>query len=50
VQWILFAIMGFTFILYILVTERRHAREDAEARRPRRRDRDAEAEDALLDA
>lgn len=50
VQWILFAIMGFAFILYVLVTERRHAREDAEARRPRRRDRDAEAEDALLDA
>jgi len=50
VQWILFAVMGFAFILYILVTERRHAREDAEERRPRRRDRDAEAEDALLDA
>ncbi|KAA9147849.1 SURF1 family protein [Microbacterium lushaniae] len=50
VQWILFAIMGFAFILYILVTERRHAREDAETRRPRRRDRDAEAEDALIDA
>lgn len=50
VQWILFAIMGFAFILYVLVTERRHAREDAETRRPRRRDRDAEAEDALLDA
>jgi cytochrome oxidase assembly protein ShyY1 len=50
VQWILFAIMGFAFILYVLVTERRHAREDAASRRPRRRDRDAEAEDALLDA
>jgi cytochrome oxidase assembly protein ShyY1 len=52
VQWILFAVMGFAFILYILVTERRHAREDAETRttRSRRRDRDAEAEDALLDA
>ncbi len=53
VQWILFAIMGFSFIIYIIVTERRHAREDAgerRARAPKRRDRDAEAEDALLDA
>ncbi|MGP3534921.1 SURF1 family cytochrome oxidase biogenesis protein [Microbacterium sp. RD1] len=53
VQWILFAVMGFAFITYILVTERRYAREDAEerqARRARRRDRDSEEEDALLDA
>lgn len=50
VQWILFAIMGFAFILYVLVTERRHAREGAVRRRPRRRDRDAEEEDALIDA
>lgn len=53
VQWILFAVMGFAFLGYVIVTERRHAREDAAeraARRARRRDRDAEAEDALLDA
>lgn len=53
VQWILFAVMGFAFIGYIIVTERRYAREDAAeraARKARRRDRDAEAEDALLDA
>ncbi len=53
VQWILFAVMGFAFIGYIIVTERRHARDDAAeraARKARRHDRDAEAEDALLDA
>lgn len=61
IQWILFAIMGFVFIAYVIRTERRHRREDAEdaqleaaeaAPRPasRRRDRDAEDEDALLDA
>ena len=65
IQWILFAIMGFVFIGYVIRTERRHRREEAEetqsdagddtlrsptpARR-RRRDRDAEDEDALLDA
>jgi cytochrome oxidase assembly protein ShyY1 len=58
-QWILFAIMGFGFIGYIIVSERRIRREDAEdaaagvkrqrARKPSR-DRDADAEDALLDA
>lgn len=30
IQWILFAIMGFIFIGYIIRTERRHRREDAE--------------------
>jgi cytochrome oxidase assembly protein ShyY1 len=68
IQWILFAVMGFVFIWYMIRTERRHRREDAEeaaaaeaagtdagmssARRAkgRRRDRDMEDEDALLDA
>ena len=61
IQWILFAIMGFIFIGYVIRTERRHRREDAEDQAadspgPRRnaastrRDRDAEDEDALLDA
>ncbi|WP_194395568.1 SURF1 family protein [Microbacterium atlanticum] len=64
IQWILFAIMGFIFIGYVIRTERRHRREEAEdtaatgepadAARPpaarRKRDRDAEDEDALLDA
>jgi cytochrome oxidase assembly protein ShyY1 len=64
IQWILFAVMGFVFIGYVIRTERRHRREDAEeaaaaepttdAAQPapprRRRDRDAEDEDALLDA
>ncbi|MDT3343677.1 SURF1 family cytochrome oxidase biogenesis protein [Microbacterium aquilitoris] len=58
IQWILFAVMGFAFIGYIIRTEIRHRREDEEAgpdappRRPtqRRRDRDMEAEDELLDA
>jgi hypothetical protein len=56
IQWILFAIMGFVFIGYVIRTERRHRREDAEdgsdaAPEPaRRRDRDAVDEDALLDA
>jgi cytochrome oxidase assembly protein ShyY1 len=61
IQWILFAIMGFVFIVYVIRTERRHRREEAEdAERedsgpapraaPGRRDRDAEDEDALLDA
>jgi cytochrome oxidase assembly protein ShyY1 len=58
IQWILFAIMGFTFIGYVIVTERRHRREDLEdadgggaASRPARpsRDRDADEEDALLE-
>ncbi|MDY0909885.1 SURF1 family protein [Microbacterium sp. CFBP9034] len=61
IQWILFALMGFIFIGYVIRTERRHRREDAEdedgadaapapAAASRRRDRDAEDEDALLDA
>ncbi|MDN3496699.1 SURF1 family protein [Planococcus sp. APC 4015] len=62
IQWILFAIMGFIFIGYVIRTEIRARREDAEddqqtdaaARRPaaspRRHDRDADDEDALLDA
>ncbi|QIG40799.1 SURF1 family protein [Microbacterium sp. 4R-513] len=58
VQWILFAVMGFIFIGYIIRTERAHRREDAEAARngepapvrtKKRRDADADAEDALLD-
>lgn len=28
IQWILFAVMGFAFIAYVVVTERRHSRED----------------------
>ncbi|GAA1949897.1 SURF1 family protein [Microbacterium deminutum] len=60
IQWILFAIMGFVFIGYVIHTERRHRREEAEAREAgiafapptprRRRDRDAVDEDALIDA
>lgn len=57
IQWILFAVMGFAFIWYMIRTEIRHRREDeqdggrARALRPqRRRDRDMEAEDELLDA
>lgn len=63
IQWILFAIMGFGFIAYMIRTEIRARREDAvdedeelpasRADRPakrRRRDRDADEEDALLDA
>ena len=51
IQWILFAIMGFVFIGYVIRTERRHRREDAEdesdaapadGEKPRhRQDRDA---------
>ncbi|MFG6401303.1 SURF1 family protein [Microbacterium sp. P04] len=59
VQWILFAVMGFAFIGYVIVSERRIRREDAEdaasgitRKRPKRkrRDRDADAEDALIDS
>lgn len=57
IQWILFAIMGFAFIWYMIRTEIRHRREDEEdggrtrpSRPQRRRDRDMEAEDELLDA
>lgn len=55
VQWILFAIMGFVFIGYIIRTEIVKRREELEGapapvRRARRRDRDADTEDELLDA
>lgn len=78
IQWILFAVMGFAFIGYVIVNERRLRREDAAdededdapapvreksaAERPRvdpvalhrsrkrPKDRDADDEDALLDA
>ncbi len=61
IQWILFAIMGFIFIGYVIRTELRYRREEAEDRAAgrtgtrahttsTRRDRDAEDEDALLDA
>ncbi|SFS04234.1 Cytochrome oxidase assembly protein ShyY1 [Microbacterium sp. cf046] len=62
VQWILFAIMGFVFIGYVIRTERRHRREDAEDRArgidpsprhrtpARRNDRDMQDEDSILDA
>ncbi|QKJ21179.1 SURF1 family cytochrome oxidase biogenesis protein [Microbacterium hominis] len=57
IQWILFAIMGFVFIVYVIRSELRHRREDADddEHMPRppvraRRDRDAEDEDALVDA
>nr|WP_308810941.1 SURF1 family protein [Microbacterium sp. HMWF026] len=80
VQWILFAVMGFGFIGYVIVNERKLRREDAEDEddldvappaapvqtadtgrrrvdpvalhraRKRPRDRDADDEDALLDA
>lgn len=53
VQWILFALMGFIFIGYVIRTELRLKREEAEDRAPSpapsRRDRDADEEDALLD-
>ena len=62
IQWILFAVMGFAFIWYMIRTEIRYRREDAEeaaggesaasARRRRadaRRDRDMQDEDALVD-
>ncbi len=55
IQWILFAIMGFIFIGYIIRTEIVKHREEVEgietpAKAPRRRDRDADIEDELLDA
>lgn len=62
IQWILFAIMGFVFIGYVIRTERRHRREDAEDRArgvepaprdrlpARRIDRDMQDEDSILDA
>lgn len=53
IQWILFAVMGFVFIGYVIRTEVRHRRDEAEGRTSapkRRRDRDAVDEDALLDS
>ncbi|OCG73114.1 SURF1 family protein [Microbacterium sediminis] len=62
IQWILFAVMGFVFIGYIIRTEIAAAREQDDPddeddelpaprpKRPARRDRDADEEDALLDA
>ncbi|OAN38299.1 hypothetical protein A4X16_02580 [Microbacterium sp. H83] len=55
IQWILFALMGFIFIGYIIRTEIAKHREELEgrpavAKTPRRRDRDADVEDELLDA
>ncbi|MGY1552494.1 SURF1 family cytochrome oxidase biogenesis protein [Microbacterium sp. A588] len=54
IQWILFGIMGFIFIFYMIRTEVQKRREELEGRptpvkRPRRRDRDADVEDELLD-
>jgi cytochrome oxidase assembly protein ShyY1 len=55
IQWILFALMGFVFIGYIIRTEIVKHREEAKGapvptKAPRRRDRDADVEDELLDA
>lgn len=55
IQWILFAIMGFIFIGYIIRTEIVKHREEVEGRptpvkEKRRRDKDADVEDELLDA
>lgn len=53
IQWILFAVMGFAFIGYVIRTEITKAKEDAgerPVREKKRRDRDADDEDALLDA
>lgn len=53
IQWILFAIMGVVFLAYMVRTEvvaQREEREGRPAKEPRRRDRDADAEDELLDA
>jgi len=54
IQWILFALMGFIFIGYIIRTEIVKHREEVEGRpapvkKTRRRDRDADVEDELLD-
>lgn len=55
IQWILFALMGFIFIGYIIRTEIVKHREEVEGipapvKKPWRRDKDADAEDDLLDA
>lgn len=54
IQWILFGIMGFAFLGYVIRIEIVKAREDAgeipKQEPRRRRDRDADDEDALLDS
>lgn len=54
IQWILFAIMGFAFIGYVIRTEGQVRREESTGQprraRVRRRDVDADDEDALVDA
>ncbi len=54
IQWILFAVMGFIFIGYVIRTEIVKHRDEVAGRPPRaprrRRDRDMDDEDALLDA
>lgn len=54
IQWILFAVMGFIFIGYVIRTEVIKHRDEVAGRTPRgprrRRDRDMDDEDALLDA
>lgn len=54
IQWILFALMGFIFIGYMIRTEIHKHREEVDGRpvpvsKHHRRDRDADAEDELLD-
>ncbi|MBO0979195.1 SURF1 family protein [Microbacterium sp. SD291] len=54
IQWILFALMGFVFIGYIIRTEivKHHEEQEgiaAPVRASRRRDKDADVEDELLD-
>lgn len=53
IQWILFAVMGFIFIFYVIRTEIIKSKEESGERAPRpprrRRDRDADIEDALLE-
>lgn len=54
IQWILFALMGFIFIGYMIRTEIQKHREESEgrpvqAKKHRRRDHDADAEDEMLD-
>lgn len=54
IQWILFGVMGFIFIFYMIRTEVQKHREELEGRpapdkKTRRRDKDADAEDDLLD-
>ncbi|MGM7697022.1 SURF1 family cytochrome oxidase biogenesis protein [Microbacterium sp. A84] len=53
IQWILFALMGLIFVGYMIRTEVQKHREEAEGRpavvkKSRRRDRDSDAEDEML--